>query len=739
MNPKRLRLTNYRTFERLELDLPDGCVGVVGVNGAGKSSVIGAIEVAIFGPGGRGTLAPYLSEAGGDSVSVELELEHHGDVYVVRRAYSATGRGKSTLDFERWVDMPEHSGDDTGPEWRSLTQGNMSDTQTLIETTLGVTRDTFRASAFLAQGDGAAFTEADPSQRKRILANVLALEQWERRRALVAADARHADATVAELDATLERTRTTIDTLAGTPAEIETVTLEIASADVAVDELEKSIARRSDQIAELAAAASTFDLVTAAADAARRRQQDHEARARHVETTLAPRAAQIELELSTLAGGETLAELEEERERTLERKSAVAALVAAHDVARREHELARARQAELMRQGFELVTESARLLERAAELEAGDDDAETCDRCGQTMGAEARAASAASYRADSDELLVRNEALVAEHAAIVVPPAPEPVDGNLAEIDERVVALQAAISKARGEIERRAELEHELRTARLVIDEIESDDFRARAAELEREALAAEAKVTQDLGQAAGRLDDARAELERTRERADIARRAVQDARQRLGSLQERLGTLKRAESDIETLEADRARERSRLADLRLLEQAFGRAGVPAWIVEQRAIPHIEREACRLLEDLGGPVSRVELRTERALKGGGVSDDELDIVCVTAAGERDYATFSGGERTRVNLALRIALARLLASSRGAESRVLAIDEPEFLDEDGTSRLVAVLREQVNAGSFDRVLLVSHVPTLRDAFDTVLAVEKIDGASRVEVM
>ena len=35
-------------------------------------------------------------------------------------------------------------------------------------------------------------------------------------------------------------------------------------------------------------------------------------------------------------------------------------------------------------------------------------------------------------------------------------------------------------------------------------------------------------------------------------------------------------------------------------------------------------------------------------------------------------------------------------------------------------------------------AFDRVLLVSHVPALRDAFDTVIAVAKVDGLSQVEV-
>src|SRR5581483_6791528 len=110
--------------------------------------------------------------------------------------------------------------------------------------------------------------------------------------------------------------------------------------------------------------------------------------------------------------------------------------------------------------------------------------------------------------------------------------------------------------------------------------------------------------------------------------------------------------------------------------------------------------------------------------------------ETLDIVIVTSAGERPYETFSGGERTRLNLALRIALARLLAHRRGAESRLLAIDEPEFLDEAGVARLADVLRGL--SGDFDRVLLVSHHPTLAASFDQTIAVVKDGDRSRVDV-
>jgi DNA repair exonuclease SbcCD ATPase subunit len=146
-----------------------------------------------------------------------------------------------------------------------------------------------------------------------------------------------------------------------------------------------------------------------------------------------------------------------------------------------------------------------------------------------------------------------------------------------------------------------------------------------------------------------------------------------------------------------------------RLDLLKLAERAYGRDGIPALIVENAAIPQIETEANRILDELGGHrYCRIELRTQRALKTSRAPRDARHRHPHTDAGERPYETFSGGERTRLNLALRIALARLLAHRRGAESRLLAIDEPEFLDEPLVTALIARDVVATRVGAFGRM-------------------------------
>jgi DNA repair protein SbcC/Rad50 len=102
VNPLHLIARNYRSFDNLDVDLPDGCVAILGENGAGKSSIVNAVDLAIFGPASR-SLSDALTEGvTDDDLLVELVFEHAGETYRVRRTVNPRGRGKSTLDFEVW-------------------------------------------------------------------------------------------------------------------------------------------------------------------------------------------------------------------------------------------------------------------------------------------------------------------------------------------------------------------------------------------------------------------------------------------------------------------------------------------------------------------------------------------------------------------------------------------------------------------------------------------------------------
>ena len=107
MIPIRIKAVGYATYPTLEWTIPEGLTSVIGrntlgegidSNGAGKTKLLETIPLCLFGP--SLPWSEYLA-AGEEECRVELEFEHGGERYRVRRTYSAKGRGRSTLDFER--------------------------------------------------------------------------------------------------------------------------------------------------------------------------------------------------------------------------------------------------------------------------------------------------------------------------------------------------------------------------------------------------------------------------------------------------------------------------------------------------------------------------------------------------------------------------------------------------------------------------------------------------------------
>jgi len=92
---------------------------------------------------------------------------------------------------------------------------------------------------------------------------------------------------------------------------------------------------------------------------------------------------------------------------------------------------------------------------------------------------------------------------------------------------------------------------------------------------------------------------------------------------------------------------------------------------------------------------------------------------------------------SGGETFRVNFAVRLALSEVLAQRSGARLQTLVIDEG-FGSQDtlGRQRLI----EAINMVSqdFEKILVITHIDELKDAFPSRIEVEKTDRGSRVRV-
>ncbi len=208
---------------------------------------------------------------------------------------------------------------------------------------------------------------------------------------------------------------------------------------------------------------------------------------------------------------------------------------------------------------------------------------------------------------------------------------------------------------------------------------------------------------------------------------------------QELGAVQQRLAFIAETEERLQALDAERAALVQRIAHYREVELACSKKGVPALLIEQ-ALPHIEAEANDLLARLTDGEMHLTFRTQATYKDPKRKDtrETLDIIVSDAHGERPYETFSGGEAFRINFAIRLALARVLARRAGAQVRLLVIDEGfGSQDETGRQRLIEAINRVRD--QFSHILVITHIAELRERFPVRIEVEKTAEGSRLRVV
>jgi len=112
--------------------------------------------------------------------------------------------------------------------------------------------------------------------------------------------------------------------------------------------------------------------------------------------------------------------------------------------------------------------------------------------------------------------------------------------------------------------------------------------------------------------------------------------------------------------------------------------------------------------------------------------------ETLDILISDSAGTRDYELYSGGEAFRVNFAIRLALAEVLAQRSGARLQTLVIDEGfGSQDADGRQRLIETIN--IVQQNFEKILVITHMEELKEAFPARIEVEKTPHGSMVTVL
>lgn len=225
--------------------------------------------------------------------------------------------------------------------------------------------------------------------------------------------------------------------------------------------------------------------------------------------------------------------------------------------------------------------------------------------------------------------------------------------------------------------------------------------------------------------------------------------RQIEEERLRTNQLRDRANKeLGQAEQRVKHLDDARAVMKSRGADYQEkllevrrykdLEKAFGKDGIPALLIEQ-AVPEIEEQANEILQQLTNGSMSLQLNTQGTYKSKKDEVKEtLDILISDPYGVREYEMFSGGEAFRINFSIRLALSRILAQRAGSRLQTLVIDEGfGSQDEEGRARLAEAITAVQN--DFEKILVITHLPELKEVFPSRIEVEKTLSGSHMEVV
>ena len=219
-------------------------------------------------------------------------------------------------------------------------------------------------------------------------------------------------------------------------------------------------------------------------------------------------------------------------------------------------------------------------------------------------------------------------------------------------------------------------------------------------------------------------------------ERMETEKKKLQDLQVQKGSLIQKAEDVKSMKEEIFELKKDI--EACALITTRydVLKQAFSQDGVPHQII-RNIIPHITDTANNILGQMTGGTMGVDFVMERTVKGKDGDKATLDVL-IEEYGKTTlpYASKSGGEKVKASLAVILALSEIKATAAGIQLGMLFIDEPPFLDDDGTQAYVDSLEALRKRYPDVKVMAITHDDAMKARFNQSVTVIKTEEGSKV---
>lgn len=159
---KSLQLKNFKQYTELELDFREGLVGIVGRNGAGKSSIFEAVLVCLYGfiPSKEFIRSSWAADK--DHVMLELVFEIDQKTYLAKREF----KGKT---------LTHHAG--LYDHKNTMIATGAKPVNEEVSKLIGMDKDAFTRSIFSGQKELGELSNTKGEERRRMVRKMVGLEK----------------------------------------------------------------------------------------------------------------------------------------------------------------------------------------------------------------------------------------------------------------------------------------------------------------------------------------------------------------------------------------------------------------------------------------------------------------------------------------------------------------------------------------------------------------------------------
>lgn len=741
MIPVKLKLSNFTSYGHNppELDFTKFHMAAIsGSNGAGKSSLLDAITWCVWGSSRLGDTSDQLIKLGQTEMHVEFSFDLDNHIYTVKRKRIKKAGGSTSLELFSGA--------------HNLTEGTMKTTQQKIVDILHLTYETFVNSAFLRQGHADEFTTKGATDRKRILADILGLSHYDELEEKAKEKIKEAQTKLQlleyqllEIEAELSLKEEREKALTKAEKEAESTEKQLKEAEQQIKLLEKDRELISSKLQTLEESRQRIEDIQKELDDLKL-QIILKEKAKTEYQAILEKKVEIETNYQTLQKlQEHRKELEIKRSKLISAKSELAILQKTLSERETKRSVAITKlELELKR----LQTENDTLQKHIDHLKEHKD---TCPTCGQTIGQSKNQEIIGINKVKSNQNNLEIKGLeekMQNYRSVVLPEQKliEEKEADVGKLDKETTHFTQLATKIY-QLEKLADLYLKLQQADIAIK-----THQESIKDLQKIIDGKQSQIGKEI-ESLNQLADYKSQLEEIKRKLGAKDLVKLDLSQKALELRGKVGEVKQLVTrarQLEDLLSKRKKEKLMLQKEREafeeLALAFGKKGIQAMIIET-AIPEIEKEANILLDRLTEGRMRVALATQKETKtlrqGFGQAKvpgiiETLDIIISDEMGERPYESWSGGEKFRVDLSIRLALSKLLTNRAGSQLQFLVIDEGfGTQDAQGISRIVGAINSIKD--DFEKILIITHLDELKEEFPVRIEVTKGPIGSTFEVI